>query len=259
MVLLKDEPRAQYHGVLQGLWEDLQPVGTAEEVLVEKLAMLLWRHRRLIVAEGAEIQNSTQFIEWEQQNEQQEEAEKIGRSSTLEYKGGLIQNIDNPHVLIRCLELLAELREAFSANGFLPEDSDTLERIYGEPSESQLNENLYDEYRGWLHTAGASDVERHSKGYASPAECKQIVLERIDEEIRRLKRYQKTRAAVEAERKKLEALRRNVPGSPALDRLLRYEASLERSFDRTLSQLERLQRMHLGQPVLPPVKVELST
>ncbi len=26
-----------------------------------------------------------------------------------------------------------------------------------------------------------------------------------------------------------------------------------------LSQLERLQRMRLGQPVLPPVKVELST
>ncbi len=35
-------------------------------------------------------------------------------------------------------------------------------------------------------------------------------------------------------------------------------ASLERAFDHTLSQLERLQRMRLGQPVLPPVKVELS-
>jgi len=43
-----------------------------------------------------------------------------------------------------------------------------------------------------------------------------------------------------------------------LDRLLRYEASLERTFDRTLNQLERLQRMRLGQPVPPPVKVELS-
>ena len=40
--------------------------------------------------------------------------------------------------------------------------------------------------------------------------------------------------------------------------LLRYEGSLERQFDRTLTQLERAQRTRLGQPVPPPVKVELS-
>src|SRR5438876_9184083 len=45
---------------------------------------------------------------------------------------------------------------------------------------------------------------------------------------------------------------------PGLDRLLRYEASLERTLDRTLSQLERLQRMRLGQPVLPKLEVRHS-
>lgn len=50
-------------------------------------------------------------------------------------------------------------------------------------------------------------------------------------------------------------LRRSIPDSHRLERLLRYEASLERAFDRTLSQLERLQRMRLGQPV----DVNLST
>ena len=48
------------------------------------------------------------------------------------------------------------------------------------------------------------------------------------------------------------------PDAPELDRLLRYETSLDRLFDRTLSQLERLQRMRRGQPVPPPVKVEIS-
>ena len=43
-----------------------------------------------------------------------------------------------------------------------------------------------------------------------------------------------------------------------LDRLLRYEASIDRSLDRTLNQLEHLQRMRLGHAVPPPVKVELS-
>ena len=49
-----------------------------------------------------------------------------------------------------------------------------------------------------------------------------------------------------------------VPPSDVLDRLHRYEANLDRSFDRTLSQLERPQRIRLGQLVPPPVKVDLS-
>ena len=42
------------------------------------------------------------------------------------------------------------------------------------------------------------------------------------------------------------------------DRLLRYEASIERNFDRTLTQLERVQRLRLGQPVLPKLEVHHS-
>ncbi len=60
------------------------------------------------------------------------------------------------------------------------------------------------------------------------------------------------------DREKLEELCRSVPDPPELDRLLRYEASLERSFDRTLSQLEHLQRIRLGQPVLPKLEVRHS-
>jgi hypothetical protein len=44
-----------------------------------------------------------------------------------------------------------------------------------------------------------------------------------------------------------------------LDRLQGYEAHLDRAFDRTLSQLERLQRMRLGQPTPPEIKVNVST
>jgi hypothetical protein len=39
---------------------------------------------------------------------------------------------------------------------------------------------------------------------------------------------------------------------------MRYETSLDRSFDRTLKQLERLQRMRSGQPVLPKLEVHHS-
>jgi hypothetical protein len=75
------------------------------------------------------------------------------------------------------------------------------------------------------------------------------VLDEIDAEIRRLKGLHKRRKSSEPERADIDLLRRNVPESLWLDRVLRYEASLERAFDRTLSQLERMQRLRLGQPV----------
>ena len=113
-------------------------------------------------------------------------------------------------------------------------------------------------YLMWLNTANTSEEEREREGFATPEQCKENVLDGINAEIRRLKRYQKALASIEADRTKLEMLRRSVPDSPGFDRLLRYEAHLERIFDRTLSQLERLQRMRLGQPVPPPIKVQLS-
>jgi hypothetical protein len=62
-----------------------------------------------------------------------------------------------------------------------------------------------------------------------------------------------------APRAVIRVLRKTVLDGPALDRFLRVEASLERAFDRTLIQLERVQRMRRGLPVPPPIKVEISS
>lgn len=56
----------------------------------------------------------------------------------------------------------------------------------------------------------------------------------------------------------IENLRQGVPDTQSLERLMRYEARLEQAFDRTLNQLERIQRMRKGQVVPPPLKVDVS-
>jgi hypothetical protein len=139
MVLLKGEPQSDFDSLMNGLRNDLRPEGMLEGILVEKLASLIWRQRRLLMAEGAEIRLGT---------------------------------------------------ESFQID-------------------------LMDDY------------------LTKP--------ERV------------------AEKKKLSAIAGNVPHGHTLDRLLRYEASLERTFDRTLSQLERLQRMRLGQPVPPSINLNVTT
>ena len=206
----------------------------------------------------AEIRKGVDFMQWEQQTREQKEVQEIDRSSALHYEGGLISRIDNPHVLKRCLNLLAELREHIAKNGFGEVDAVVLETLYGDADQANLGGDLSDEYRAWSETATVSEVERSAHGSGSPERCKSYVLDAIGKEIRRLKKHQKARAAIESERMKVEAARRVVPESPALDRLLRYEASLDRSFDRTLTQLERLQRMRRGLPVPPPLKLEIS-
>ena len=127
------ESRAEYNALVDELVESLQPVGMLEEILVEKLAWTLWRYRRLLRAEAAEIGRATHSIE---------------------------------HGL----------------------------RLGGD-----------DEPREFETTAAL------------------------------------------------------VPRQEAADRLLRYEGTLERAFDRTLAQLERLQRLRLGQPVPPALKLDISS
>jgi len=56
----------------------------------------------------------------------------------------------------------------------------------------------------------------------------------------------------------VELLRGNIMYAQ-LDRLLRYESNFERAFDRILNQLERLQRIRKGQPVLPTLDVNVTT
>ncbi len=259
VIILDSESKAEYEELLAGLRETLQPEGALEELLVEKLATTAWRQRRLLLAESAEIRKNTEFVESDQRDQEREAAERLWSMSGLLCGRGLIGNTHNRHVVEYCLEWLANLRKGIEDVGFRPDrDALILRKLYGDRDLSRLGTDLYDSYETCLQMAETPEEERERKGYFSPAAYRHIVMERIDKEIRRIKRDQKARASVEAARTQLEIVCRNVPDGPGLDRLLRYEASLERSFDRTLSQLERLQRMRLGQPVAPELKVRHS-
>src|SRR5713226_9298180 len=63
-VLLQDESSTEYYALLDGLMENFQPQGKLEIVLVENLATLLWRKRRLLQVETAEIEKA-QFLNWD--------------------------------------------------------------------------------------------------------------------------------------------------------------------------------------------------
>ncbi len=260
VLVLESELRTEYQGLLARLWKTVRPVGEVEEVLVENLATIVWRKRRLFLAEGAEIRKNTEFAEWDQRLREREEAENFLRLLDPSNNHGLIGGFHNPDVLERCLGLLAQLREQIGKDGLNPENDRTiLERIYGDREENRLRGDFCDFYLVLLGVSQSSEEERLRKGCVSPEQCRKKILRGIDEEIRRLKRYREARTSVEAARTQVEALRHSIPDAPGLDRILRYEAHLDRAWDRALSQLERQQRIRLGQSVLPPIKIDIAS
>lgn len=258
VALLGGESRAEFDEFCKGFRKSSRPVGALETALVDDLAMNRWRHRRVIHSEIAEIRMGAEFLDWDKDNQHAERANEISEFRIL-HEGGLIRTIANPIVLESCLELLEELREVIENRGFSPEeDSVILRKLYGKVSSEQWQRTLFHLYFTWLRTAECSEEERQQHGYATPDVCRDSFLEELLKEIKRLERYGKERASIESERMKLEVIRQKVPIGPRLELLIRYEASLDRSFDRTLSQLERLQRLRLGQPVLPKLEVHHS-
>lgn len=269
--VIEGEPRREFDSLLKGLQETLQPVGALEHLLVEKLAVLSWRYRRVVIAEGAEIRKSVDFYKWDRDLDRERSLDT--KLPMAKFAGGLIKHLNTREIIERCLELLEELRCGVERRGFDPErDRNVLTTLYGTDLENQSRHSLLRTYAGCVVTAKeATDDEVQQDGHEqaergreenqisiSAGDCKDFFLREVESQIRWLRRCRKQFGAVEADRMTLERLSRRIPDAATSDRLLRYEASLERSFDRTLGQLERLQRMRLGQAVLPPVRVELS-
>ncbi len=234
-VVLKGESQADFDALLNALYQDRQPEGALEEILVNKLAVLWWRLRRVWTAEGAEIRTGAEFIQWDANDRNRQDAATLPQ---LDCNGGLIRWIANPQALQGCLSLLEELRESLGEDGFDPEfDQAILTKLYGShktwDQEKNWQKTLFDSYLVWSRTSLCSEEERKEN-------------------------YRKENAKIWASRLELESLRRTVPEGPQADRLLRYEAALSREIDRTLNQLERTQRMRLGQPVPPPINLNIT-
>ena len=79
----------------------------------------------------------------------------------------------------------------------------------------------------------------------------------IDAEIERLADLSKRLEAFQKVRAQYQTSAAVIPGQEVSDRLIRYEAHLSREIDRTLNQLERLQRMRKGQPLPPRLDVNI--
>ena len=255
-IFVKGEAHAQYEELLRGLYEACQPEGTLEETLVDKLATILWRHRRLILAEGAEIQKSAESVKHDLNKRVQEEAKQIEESLKPEPGECLLKYTWHPGVLERCLELLTGLRDQIKEDGFPSErDLDLMRKLFGRELDHDEHRTVVDDYKEWFDSIEVPRDLRHRESSPKPDVRQKKVLRKIDATIQELKEIPKTQAPEKRTRNRLEVFRFSINEGVGLERLVRYEASLERAFDRALAQLERVQRIRRGQPVAPRLEV----
>ena len=93
-----------------------------------------------------------------------------------------------------------------------------------------------------------------SKTETSNADVVVIIEDRL-ERLGALKEYvfEREKLAEDAEARSF-----SLPSASATDKLLRYEAHVDRQLSRTMDQLERLQRRRKGENVPPPLTVNLG-
>jgi len=259
------EDAKSYRFLLTGLDEDFHPEGMLALVMVEKLATNLWRQRRLLQVESAEI-----LEKLSEMKATLEDAATDGQAQFDWYKAstdrnGLILEVgESDYALDHCLDLLRGVRMELPKFGFERDQYFIpLARVYGARYDGRPGKDLYDFFLNCEEAAGASEEERKKRGFASEQDCLEKLLARLEEEICRLeglRRKSNTKQRVSRELKLTDRrlLASMIPNASELDLLIRYGASLDRSFARTLNQLVDLQRMRLGHPVLPKLEVRHS-
>ena len=228
------ENHEQYSELLDRLSADHKPVGAAEELEVQRIAVCWWKLGRVQRYENAAI--TAGLADVEVRYEQRMHPNTI--SSEDQARLVLLRNAESE---IESTDTIsAELREKMFAN-------DPEFRKQWESLEKAVRENV-------------TGILSHLRFSPSDAEqCAQdpsfILFFTTYVAIYMIEHRDKTfpKKVLEIAADGVAVLREE-----ALDRVLRAEAAAERNLSRAMDRLERLQRHRQGESVPPPVNVRLT-
>jgi hypothetical protein len=220
-------------------YDELAPVGPLEEMLVEQIVTAYWRLRRALTAETGEI---TLSVDGGQH--QRDRADPITkafwlagvRDMTMELEASSIGNL-------LLAGILGEVREMVERDG-------------------EVNEAALAHAKGRLgdkpNTLLGLLKHWQAMPVAEPGERKSQTLRAIDRELAHYDRqYNKCKEREQSEEESRQSAS-VLPAAATLDKIMRYEAALERQLYRAMAQLERLQRRRSGENIPAPLAMEIG-
>jgi|SRR5579862_8025972 len=233
------EREQEFQSLYRQFWVHLAPVGPMETMLVERMVTTYWRLHRVLIGERGEIAHSV--------------GDSGRRMSGLELDEVGSSRRDITHAM----EVLGRVRQRVREEGELTEAIlEEVMRAFNDvsnPVATRLKGIWEDALR---NPENLSVEESVAGGFKSPQQ--ERLLTYIDRELTCFEwklTELREREEHEAESRRDAAF---LPSPTVLDKILRYEASLERQLYRAMNQLERLQRSRKGEVVPPPLTMEVS-
>jgi hypothetical protein len=260
------ESSEEFDALVGQLWEYYEPVGVVEELLVKTIANGWWRKARVLRAENGEIRKRLDTLAMDRKLRN---SDKGNRDLALSQLPSLLGAEILAGQLVLTKDGISDAREArrdFHKNLLGLESMTGLLQIAKSEIardgyiSRNIRHRIYHAFLGWDYTfalACLASSPPEAKKADRPSEKvadEQSVNEQTDKEHAAL-----IAAAIDSRLKKISELKRNVtkredlardaearsfslPPADATDKLLRYEAHLDRQLYRAMDQLERLQR-----------------
>ena len=251
------EDPEEFNRLLEDLRVELIPEGTLEEMLVEKIAVAYWRLRRAYKYEVGLVRD------------------KIDTASDDYYR---TKNWEGKRPNKLPEEIENEIERQQTQIDYWEKDHTELIKMH--KSGKTTLKDIYDWDVNWEFFQETAAVvlsdERLKHEQVPPQEVhermvteggwtdEQIWKRLIEICVERVSFYKQRIVELERKRErnalKLQVIKRlgNIPTKDELDRLLRYESTIERQLYKALNQLERMQRFRQGDNVPPPLEVDVN-
>jgi len=251
-----NENSQELDSLYERFWQEFEPVGPVEEMLVDQIVTAHWRLRRALRAESGEIALSLRGGPPKPRHKPNPQLRWLHWRAFGDPIPRMQDSADGNELLQMLLE---EVRTSVEVNGQLTataieelancfggEQNSLTRRLEGIRLECQQNPE-------GLDAAALRERNKHRALAFLHEKFRGIALWNADYEKWRTT-YQEWQTNAEDARQAAAVL----PSAEVLDKILRYETTLQRQLFRAMSQLERLQRMRQGESVPAPLTMEVS-
>ena len=272
-----EETLEEFHTLIERLWDYYEPLGVVEESLVQTIATCWWRKARVIRAENGEIRRRLDTVAVDRAFRSSDRVnldlllmkmdlslyragnradETVSTGDRWTAMQGAQSNLRGHRSGLAYLSaLLQKAKNEFAIDGYISEKIRkeiflafcfwdclfALTCLYAGPSET----------KGEGQTTEPLDDKQVAKRYAE-------VVALIDNQLEMVNVFEGYALEREKLKGNAEARSFSLPPAEATDKLLRYEAHLDRQLYRAMDQLERVQRQRRGENVPPPLNINLG-
>lgn len=227
LAVLAHEDHAEFSELLAALIADHRPAGMTERLLVEELATIIWRKRRVLLAEGAQI------------NEGLKKAANSSMSvmsSAAPFQRGMANNESDVRDLLDLTpEDMADGQRNAALDLTATRKATAILRKGGQNAYSKARQALLQDSRDWWDEHVAEAVHPATADGLST-----FINETLEPVCFQTEREARFTPAIKAQTLG-EGLRAHM-----LEKLNRYETHLDRKFERTLAMLLKLRDLRSG-------------